>query len=219
MKAKLTLILFVALAVSLMADAIKPIQPADGLTVSMLYPLQHLFCLLHSEEGRRILSSPEYRAMFENDVRSRPKGVELSWSFTGERGAVDFTVEVADNDEFANARRYNTDKETLTLHNLKNGQSYVWKVIANYGDGRRLETVAWHFTVESDIPRLLYVPGVVNFRDIGGLAGLEGRIVPQGLIYRSAGLNANTTDGKTPGPRLATDEGVERLRGELGLRT
>ncbi len=219
MKTKLTLILFVVFAVSLMADAVKQIQPADGLTVSMLYPLQHLFCLLHSDEGRRILSSPEYRAMFENDVKSRPKGVELSWAFTGERGAVTFTVEVADNDEFANARRFSTEKESLTLHNLKNGQDYFWKVIANYGDGRRLETAAWHFTVESDMPRLLYVPGVVNFRDIGGLAGLEGRIVPQGLIYRSAGLNANTTDGKTPGPRLATDEGVERLRGELGLRT
>ena len=39
------------------------------------------------------------------------------------------------------------------------------------------------------VPRMVFLPEVANFRDIGGWVGLGGRMVRQGMVYRSARLN------------------------------
>ena len=61
------------------------------------------------------------------------------------------------------------------------------------------------------------VPDVDNFRDLGGRLGLEGRRIAQNKIYRSSGLNNNSSDGKIPGPARFTEEGRRIMLEALGL--
>ena len=221
MKIKSFLVALAGLSLAVLADTISLTAPENGITVSMLKPEQQLFCHLDSEAGRKALASPELVHFLEHSVRSFPKGIELSWIFTGVRSQVRYEVALADNEAFANAQTFPVENEQrLTLYNLFNGKTYYWKVTVLYANGSRLESELRNFTVDSQTPRVLYVPDVDNVRDIGGFVGLEGRVVPQGLIYRSSGLNNNSYDGgKTPGPPRANAEGVRRMREELHLRT
>ena len=221
MKTKFFLLALVSLSLAALADTISLTTPENGLTVSMLKPEQQLFCHLDSNAGRKVLDNPELANFLSQTVRSFPKGIELAWVFTGVRSQVRYEVTLADNEAFENARTIPVEAEQrLTLYNLFNGKTYFWKVAAIYQDGTRLETEPRNFTVDNQTPRFLYVPDVDNVSDIGGFIGLEGRVVPQGLIYRSSGLNNNSYDGgKTPGPPRANAEGVRRMREELHLRT
>ncbi|MBR4519029.1 MAG: tyrosine-protein phosphatase, partial [Victivallales bacterium] len=221
MKIKCFLIALAGLSLAVLADTISLTAPENGVTVSMLKPEQQLFCHLDSEAGRKVLANPELVHFLEHSVRSFPKGIELSWIFTGVRSQVRYEVALADNEAFANARTFPVENEQrFILYNLFNGKTYYWKVTVLYANGSRLESELRNFTVDSQTPRVLYVPDVDNVRDIGGFVGLEDRVVPQGLIYRSSGLNNNSYDGgKTPGPPRANAEGVRRMREELHLRT
>ena len=221
MKIKFYLLTLVSLSLTVLSDTISLTRPENGAMVSMLKPEQQLFCHLDSEAGRKVLDNPELVHFLEHSVRSFPKGIDLTWVFTGVRSQVRYEVALADNEAFANARIIPVEKEqSLSLYNLFNGKTYYWKVTAVYADGTRLETEPRNFSVDNQTPRFLYVPDVDNVRDIGGFVGLEGRVVPQGLIYRSSGLNNNSFDGgKTPGPPRANAEGVWRMREELHLRT
>ena len=212
--------IFLGLSLAVLADSIAPTTPKNGATLSMLKPEQQIFCQLTEQGGRKILADPALAAYFASEVKSFPKGVELGWIFTGVRSQVRYEVTLADNEAFENARVLPAEKSQLTLYNLFLGKTYYWKVAALYENGSRLETEPQNFTVTSETPRFLYVPNVDNVRDIGGFQGLEGRTVPQGLIYRSSGLNNNSSDGgKTPGSPRANAEGVRRMREELKLRT
>ena len=200
MNTKSLLIALVGLSFAVLADTISLTLPENAVTVSMLKPEQQIFCHLDSEGGRKVLNNPELVHFLEHSVRSFPKGIELTWVFTGVRSQVRYEVTLADNEAFANARVIPVDNEQrLILYNLFNGKTYFWKVAALYQNGTRLETEPRNFTVDNQTPRFLYVPNVDNVRDIGGFVGLEGRIAPQGLIYRSSGLNKNSSDALRPG--------------------
>ncbi len=205
---------------AVLADTITLNTPDDGATLSMLKPEQQLYCLLDSQAGRQVLASLEQREFLSSSVRSFPKGIKLGWTFIGEATPVRYEVVLADNEDFTNARVLPTREEHLTLYNLLLGKKYYWKVDAIRQDGRRLESDSSCFIVDARDPRFLYVPDVDNVRDIGGFTGLEGRVMPHGLIYRSSGLNFNSSDGgKTPGAPRVNAEGVLRMREELHLRT
>ena len=78
--------------------------------------------------------------------------------------------------------------------------------------------------------RVVEWEGVSNARDLGGLPGLDGRMVRKGRIYRSAGLNKNANykgkDGKRlprsewkgPGETLVTPEAARHIVETLGVK-
>ena len=71
-----------------------------------------------------------------------------------------------------------------------------------------------------ELPRIIRVPKVPNFRDMGGWPGLDGKRVKQGMVYRSGGLNDNAHIYYTPEETLAFyNEGVlEERFGEEGRK-
>lgn len=123
---------------------------------------------------------------------------------------------------------------TIPLANLEIATRYYWKVTSDltcgfFGHSRanRCENAApMHvssigtFTTEDLAPRWIKIDGNVgNFRDLGGRIGLDGRRVKQGMLYRSQGLNDNSTDGCTRGRNRLTVEDVDLLVGQLGIKT
>ena len=78
--------------------------------------------------------------------------------------------------------------------------------------------------------RVVNWDGVANVRDLGGLAGLDGRLVRKGRIYRSAGLNANAyfrgkdrkrlpkSEWRGPGATLIKPETVRYVVDTLGVK-
>ena len=103
---------------------------------------------------------------------------------------------------------------SICVDNLELGRTYAWRVTVRARGG---ETSAeGRFTTEDLPPRLMRVDGVPNVRDIGGWRGLGGRRVRQGVIYRSAGWNANAASKPRPGAWRITSRGREHARDRHG---
>ena len=68
-------------------------------------------------------------------------------------------------------------------------------------------------------PRVLNVPGILNFRDMGGWKTEDGtKRIRQGFIYRSGELNGKTYYGQM-GPNFVTIHNRDIMIRDLGIRT
>lgn len=83
------------------------------------------------------------------------------------------------------------------------------------------EKMKWREAAEGETSRWRHLPGVPNLRDLGGLKGLDGKVVVTGKVFRSGGFNDNAKyrlvdDEKEPGKkkRQYYGRGKERLTAE-----
>ncbi len=116
------------------------------------------------------------------------------------------TVLLSENENMTNAVAYTTSTTTIDLYNLKTDTAYYWQVTALLSDGSTATSeIGCFFT--ADTPRLLYIDGLYNVRDIGGWEGLDGERIRQGLVYRGTQL-----DGLHNEPDfMLTEEGATAL--------
>ena len=56
---------------------------------------------------------------------------------------------------------------------------------------KKWDELKWRPAAPGETSRWRHLPGIPNMRDVGGLRGLDGRMVRTGLIYRSGGFNGN----------------------------
>ena len=211
----------------LCADTIQAVSPKESTIVSPLKPSQRMFIMMDEPQRRRLLEDTSLFNDLGSLEKSFPAGIELSWKFSGDRAHCHYEVIISDSEEFSNPTIIKPPHSKHRVHNLLPGKKYYWKARAIYNDSRPpIETKVSSFTVTDTAPRILNVPNVDNVRDLGGWTGLEGRKIPMGLIYRSSGLNSNSSDGgKTPGKPRFNDEGrdvlmnVMKIKTELDLRT
>ena len=86
--------------------------------------------------------------------------------------------------------------KTYDLYNVLLGEHVYWRA------GTSAETVAdspvHELTVTSQAPRVCFVPGVYNVRDVGGWPSslAEGAYIRQGLYYRGKALDGINADGE-----------------------
>jgi protein-tyrosine phosphatase len=218
---KLTWFLALMLSVAVFADTIKSIAPNNGEVVTPLAPSMKLFLMMSEDAARAALKDAGLASRLCNDIRSFAPGIPMQWAFSGERGKIHYELHVAENSHFRNEKVIQAPHSRYNLCNLEIGKTYYWKVAAvNNEDGTSIESETRSFTVDALTPRVLNVPKVDNFRDLGGRRGLEGRLIPQGLIFRCSGFNNNSSDGgKTPGAPRFTEEGLRIIREELKIKT
>ena len=70
------------------------------------------------------------------------------------------------------------------------------------------------------VPRMVFLPEVENFRDLGGWRGQDGRTVRQGMVYRSGCLNERWRWYRIgASSEFLSDETRRFLVDELGIRT
>ncbi len=204
----------------LAADSIRLKVPENGSVAQNMTERQRHYVGLSEEESRKILESKEPRTYFRSQQNaSFPAGVLLEWAFTGPREAIQYYLHLSSNKNFKGTKPILVPDSTFRAYNLELGKKYYWKVEVRYKDGKSLFSEVFNFTVDETAPRVMYAPNVKNIRDLGGRKGIAGRIIKQGLIYRSAGLNFNSKDGKVPGQPQFNDEGKDLLLNTLKIRT
>ncbi len=112
--------------------------------------------------------------------------VTLSW--TCDKENTGYTVIYTTKQDFSDAVKIDTEEPTVQLEDLFVATTYYWQVVTHTGDGDNYSTVFSFKTAET--PRLIYMEGVDNARDVGGYLTADGKYrVVQGMLYRGARLN------------------------------
>ena len=184
---------------SLLSAEITLKTPAADETISTVAPLLRSFLSLPFAERRKIFSDrPQREALFK--VRDAQPFL-FSWRCTeGEVGP--FTLSVSTKEDFSEPSSVlvlaptNQEKNACEalLANFEIGRTYYWRVTGQNADGGSVASGTGRFFTDSQTPRLLVIPNIGNVRDLGGYQGLDGKVVRQGMIFRSAGLNENSPD-------------------------
>ncbi|MBP5640427.1 MAG: tyrosine-protein phosphatase [Victivallales bacterium] len=215
--------LFVSLlsfGTGLFADSLAIVSPKNGGIVSNMKPAQRMYVELPEDKARELLSKTSLASDFAATVHSQPQGVILDWTFKGDRKNTSYRVTLSESHNLKNPIIYTPGHSQQIVYNLEIGKTYYWKAEVCYSDGRVLSTPVNSFTVDPQTPRVMFVPNMHNVRDLGGRRGLDGRMIPQNLIFRSAGINFNSPDGgKTPGKPQFNEEGRRILRDVMKIRT
>lgn len=146
------------------------------------------------------------------EEKELPNPINLSWKVTS---AKNYIIQISENSDMSNSWEFTTKKKQFNLYNCKTGTKYYWRIIANYKSNSFTSDIST-FNVKSGGPRNLLVNGINNIRDIGGYTTDEGKIINQGLIYRSAKMNESSVSTIR---YTITDNGIETMRNQLGIKT
>ncbi len=166
---------------------IELIYPKNGATVCCHTPEQEAFLCGESEP---------------HDSRSLDLSAPLPVRF---RFSPAMNGEIILTDSQGRTRCYAAKGGEATVYNLLAGERYSWRISAG-----AMQSGVWQFTVSDTLPRILFVEGLSNFRDIGGYTATDGRRIRQGLLFRSS--EADTNQSITP-------RGIRELTDSLGVRT
>ena len=142
------------------------------------------------------------------EFATSPVKVPLKWYFSGVAPR-NYTVELATDKSFANAKKYTSNVNMIELDNLLLSTTYYWRV-SGLVNGRTVVSPIYTFQTADMPPRWIRVPGAGNFRDIGNWQ-IPGGKIKQGMIYRGTRIDRE--------PWLATQEGLDILVKDLKIRT
>ena len=137
---------------------------------------------------------------------SRPKPIEFTW----ENNEKSFEVYLSKKKNYSDPIIYNVNENKVSFTNLKIDTQYYYKVISN--DNKIKEG---SFLTSNEIIRNMYVSGVTNVRDLGGYHVLGGKTVKQGLIYRTAKLNQDSTGTVTD---IISAKGKDTMLNEMKVK-
>ena len=120
----------------------------------------------------------------------------MKLEFKDLKQAEKYYVQVATNAEFTNPSLYETTKASYDFYNGLLGQEYY--VRAAVSEAALASAQVYKFKVKDTAPRNVYVPGVINFRDVGGwkTSLVPNGVVKQGLYYRCAKFDGIKVAGK-----------------------
>ncbi len=156
------------------------------------------------------LTGDSYSSGLEN---SRPEPFTVNWELKGaeELSPIRYEILLSLNEDMSNSVTYTTQTHKYDLSNLLAGISYYIKIGAIFENGT-VESDTLSFETEAGYPRLLYVDGATNCRDIGGIPTSDGGSIPQGLFYRTGHLDRLTDNGKR------TMAEVLKIKTEIDIR-
>ena len=130
-----------------------------------------------------------------------------NFSFTYDIRETSGTFLLSERDDFINAKEYTLDvnKNNLVIDNLKTGTTYYYKITV-----AGTEYLGTFTTALST--RYVYLPGVVNTRDIGGYTTMDGKTVKQGLLIRGSEI-----DGLVEKHYFIHSEAIEAVQDTFGF--
>ena len=166
----------------------------------------------------------QYKYVLEEDVYkyktyatgadlSAPRGMKLKYDDV--ETASKYYVQVAESEAaLANANVRESTEKFYYFQNAKLATKYYYRAATS--ESGLASAKVYDITSTSQAPRVVYVPDVLNFRDIGGWDSelVAGAKINQGLYFRCAQLDA--AQGSTTS-KLDMTKGVAALM-ELGIK-
>ncbi len=165
---------------------IKLLSPKNGATVSTLYDYQSALA-----DGGELCRPNIADASF-------PAPVRLEFE-----PRISATLILSD--AHGNSREYQTQDGFAEVYNLLVNEDYTWRIRIG---AMTSESRAFHTC--DKLPRMIFVQGLSNVRDIGGYLTTDEKRVRQGLLYRAS--EADTHE-------KITSEGLYTLTHELSIKT
>ncbi len=169
--------------------------------------------IIHSEHQELYLldNNPsnigKYSAFASKEGYANPTPIVLKWK----GGKAPYTVSVSEKEDMSNPYSEEVSKKTYDFYNAKINTTYYWTVKS----GDKVTEVS-SFSVKGTSLRNIFVDGVDNFRDLGGYVTSDGKVVKQGMIYRSGHFNeAKQTSMKL----IITDNGLKTVNNQLKIKT
>ena len=168
----------------------------------------------------------QYKYLMDDDVYSyktyatggdfsAPRGMKLR--FADVESGSKYYVQVAESEAaLANAPvRETTEDKVYTFHNAKLATKYYYRAATS--EAALANAKVYNITSTDVGPRVVYVPDVLNFRDIGGYKStlVAGAKINQGLYFRCAQLDAATGSTKSC---LSNDGKGHAALKELGIK-
>lgn len=186
-----------------MRTAIELTRNFNGDSVELLSPEIQMY--LDAKTPQEALQTLEAYAGSNGGAES----VRIEWKGNG---SVAYTVELADNAEFVQAKQILVSGYTpyLDLTNLYPSTTYYWRVC---GTKPSDDSMVGSFVTSSYGVRYITAEGGANIRDLGGWTNENGQFVRYGLLYRGNCLN-----GYNGGAKL-TEEGKATFVDDLGMYT
>ena len=195
------------------------VYPENNQRVSMLKPAQKLFLLLPEGALRKAQEDDDLNHALEQMVDSYPGGIKLCWSCSLQPPPSLYEVHWAEHLDLRQAKSISCKQSHCRLYNLELGKRYFWRVCFTLPDGSRYESQIRSFRVEHLAPRVMCLPNILNFRDLGGYLAMQGKYVKQNMIFRSTRLNENANENNEPGAPLFNQESKRIILEELKLKT
>lgn len=212
------------------------VTPAEGAIVDFHTDIQQQFIdsgaidTPENIDGKPIDGNPfdsqnlETRSR-KHDDWSLPNFVALTWE--GETSDF-YYVELSANREFDDNDiiTYVTTETFWDVYNLFIDTEYYWRVSPD--DKEMKYAAVYSFKTSDDGPRNIYLDGVTNVRDVGGMKLQDGSgEVRQGLLYRGGRFNLSKIDDDVSifddDPDYfrwdITEKGIETLTEELKVKT
>ncbi len=127
-----------------------------------------------------------------------PVPLMIKWDAASDFKPDKVTVYISENENMDNAYVYDfASSKSLNIDYLKTGTVYYVKAVATVGE-QTVQTKT-HSVKTAEGPRLFSTSGcgISNLRDMGGWATTDGKLVKQGLIFRSAKYDGITELGKS----------------------
>ena len=155
----------------------------------------------------------KYKTYATGDDLSAPRGMKLK--FDDVETASKYYVQVAESEAgLASATVREATNKYYFFQNAKLATKYYYRAATS--EAGLASAAVKNITSTAQAPRVVYVPDVLNFRDIGGWSSylVDGAKVNQGLYFRCAQLDA--ASGSTTS-KLDMTKGVAALK-ELGIK-
>ena len=161
-----------------------------------------------------VYSYKTYGSTITSQNYSAPRGMKLKYDDV-ESGSK-YYVQVAESEaDLASARVRESNEKFYYFQNAKLGTKYYYRAATS--EAGLAAAKVYDITSTSQAPRVVSVPNVLNFRDIGGWESslVPGAKVNQGLYFRCAQLDA--AQGSTSSALDNAGEGLLALK-ELGIK-
>jgi hypothetical protein len=140
---------------------------------------------------------------------SIPFPTRFSWKIAGTNQSRTFDMYLSEDAVLDSTRLVasKTAETTMSVWNLKIGTRYFWKLTLRDNDAPVRDTKIFSFSTPLLWPRMIYVDGATNMRDIGGRKNSDSVMIRQGLFYRMAAFDQNP---------VITAKGIQQIM-DLGI--
>ncbi len=169
-----------------MKNKISAVYPKDG--EKLVLANSEVYDWYKDYHMTRTDSEPYYR---HEDIYY-PVPVAFEWSCEGEYDSFRVYIEQIGGSGFSES--YIVNGTSLSINHLFASGEYTWRVEAMLNGEVKAENSFGFKTADS--PRALYIEGVSNTRDAGGMKTRDGGRIKQGMVYRGGKLDDITEDGK-----------------------